>query len=771
MTFLIIVESPSKCKSIEKYAGKNYKCVASYGHINTLSKLQNIDIENGYATTYTLLPSKKKQLNEIGRLIKECGKDNVILATDPDREGEAIAWHLCNYFGLDPNTPRIIFNEITQNAVQKAISTPTRLDMNKIKSQQARQTVDLLVGFKTCPLLWKHMGIGDASSPISAGRCQTPCLKLVVDHDIREKEKKQSIDFTLKFHYETFFQSPLIFSLNISSSLEHLEINEVNTKELLEVLAKKSSYTLFRSGVKTKVVTSPYPLTTSSLQQKANNLLGLTPSKTMSIAQQLYEKGYITYMRTDSQRYSNDFITSVIHYLKISHYGNYIKETIHSLKNNTQKVNSQDGHESIRPTVIIVSPETLSSKGMKPQEIKLYKLIYEHTLQTFLKDAKYNYIDIELTATNSTHATIKTVSLNATVNKMVYIGWKAIRSVDGDEETRTNEKVFEFIEKKYVKINEPLSFNDLPENITIEPSLKGMPSYYSEASIVKLLEKKQIGRPATYASLVNKIQTRHFVEKMSINPKIQESCIYSYSTKLLHNNFNIEKKELKTSLQKNKIVLNDLGRRIHDFCYEFFEPLFNYDFTASLESKLDNIGSGEDSYENVCKECDIVLNECIDKLSFGKKNSTLLEPDKAVVKMKIEAIKNRNREELILGEYNDYPLIIKSGIYGYYASLGTEKISLKKMNIIDKDDFVYEDVVCFIEKQRKKEGVLRELDDKISILKGKNGKSDYICIKKPSTKYKKSPKPIFISLKKFENDYLTCDEEKLREFITIHKKD
>lgn len=789
MTYLIIVESPSKCKSIEKYAGKNYKCVASYGHINTLAKLEHINIEQGYEANYTLLPSKKKYLSAIGKLIKECGKENVILATDPDREGEAIAWHLCQHFKLDPlTTPRIMFNEITATAVQKALLSPTTINMAKVKSQQARQTVDLLVGFKTCPLLWKHIGIGDATSPVSAGRCQTPCLKLVVDHHRGEKEKKQTINYTINLVFsppKTQNNNNIIIfpcSVCFTAPITKMELTHENAKCILEFIATNVSFQLSSSEIKKKVIQSPTPLTTSRLQQKANAFLGLSPSKTMSIAQKLYEKGYITYMRTDSQRYSEEFIQNATVYLsQLEHIKHYLKTNseLSSLRSNNQKGKSQDGHESIRPTLLKNTPDVLLTKGLKPQEVKLYKFIYDYTLQTFLTNAIYDTITITLASSNSDIPFIKTLSLKKTFTKLVYLGWKSLKALDTSSydastnhsetpiEQEENEKVFDTLVAYFTTPNEQKPFNAQPSKLSLTPYLKNSPTYYSEATLVKLLEKKQIGRPATYSSLVEKIQSRHFVDKMTVTPKPQKSNSYFYYTQLQSNNFEVEENEITPSPQKNKLVLQDLGERIHDFCYEFFNPLFNYDFTASLETKLDKIETGEESYENVCKECDDVLDACIGKVSFGKNGNALMTADEAATKMKIEAIKNKNKDELILGEYNGYPLIIKSGIYGYYASLGTTKISLKNMNIIDKEDFAYDAVVSFIERQQKQkeDGLLRELDNKISILKGKAGKSDYICVKHPPNKYKKNPKPTFISLKKFEEDYLTCDEQLLREYI------
>jgi DNA topoisomerase-1 len=819
-TKLIIVESPSKCKKIEKYAGNEYKCLATCGHIYSLSSLKNVDIADDYKPTYTLIKSKMKHINAIKDFIKTIDKQDIYLATDPDREGEAIAWHLCDYFKLNTNTTkRLIFNEITETAIKTSLNTPTTINMKMVESQQARQVIDLIVGFKICPVLWKYLGIGDKRSPLSAGRCQTPCLNLIKElHDKEcEKQLKHKYTLTLSFNNKIHRNFPTSFnnfhfSCNLPCSLNGIQQPGVY-ETLLLYLGNNCDYILSRTKPKKSILKAPLPLSTSLLQQKANQYLRMSPITTMKTAQKLYEKGYITYMRTDSHRYSKEFITKVLNVIKNgstntlikSSYKNYLVSNPFYLQTNTSTSSSQDGHESIRPTNIEFNIE--DAKGITQQEVKLYNFIFFHTLQTFMKDAVVSYYDLLIIPRESpnnpsyntelqtnierTQINIENIKLKYTLKKDDYKGWKIIDTkyktiVNGDEQQMKNEEKSSNNENNDEYETFLNLLNDTNQKIEIEnknvkiiqciPYISGEPSYYSEANLVRELEKKGIGRPSTFASLVDKIQSRHYVQKMNIDPKQIKGVLYTFNNIGNKNTIETITKTLETSQQKNRLVIQELGKNVNSFCYSFFEELFNYDFTASLESDLDLIVRGQIRYVDVCKKCDIIVEQCI--ASIDKHNHT--HTTNPITNSTPSLSKENNSEEIrmnfktkkerVIGTYDNEELIIKSGLYGYYAQYGNNKVSLRNMNMIEIDDFVFEKVVSFIEKQKstKEVNLLREIDDKISIWKGKKGKSDYIMIKANHNKKSKYiKKPTFISLKKFEGDYLVCDVERIKEFISI----
>lgn len=811
---LIIVESPSKCKKIEGYAGRDYKCLATCGHIYSLVSLKDIDIANNYKPTYRLINGKRKHLTAIQECISKINPDDIYVATDPDREGEAIAWHLCQHFNLSvAHTKRILFNEITKDAVRQAIHHPIRINMQMVESQQARQSIDVLVGFKTCPILWKYLGIGDQKSPLSAGRCQTPCLKLVQElHDKEHKKQlkhtyKLSISFNIDDLQHISFSSPFTSSLESTTKTTTTSMNNTLAKAVLLYFGNNCDYNLRRTEAKKSILKAPPPLTTSLLQQKANQYLGMSPAVTMKTAQKLYEKGLITYMRTDSQRYSKEFITKTVDSIKTvsntlikPHYKDYLLSNPYSLEHNKAKGASQDGHESIRPTAIILPADELAS--LTPQEQKLYYFILYHVLQTFMKDCVMTYYDLTLKPIQPAQASnpqcdtytrdiertkldMDALLLKTTLRTENYLGWKAIETkyktiINGDEaeggngDAVTKKDVYSaYLAKLPDKNAEMVLKNDALKIIQLHPSISGEAKYYSEANLVRELEHKQIGRPSTFASLVEKIQSRHYVFKTHIQQQEVNSPIYSFYNIGNKDTVDISNCQLLTNKQPNRLVIQELGKNVNAFCYSFFDRLFNYEFTASLENDLDLVVSGQMSYTDVCRKCDCIIDECIAGISNKNNDDDETTPHMeftAEGATSTAAIKNKYKTTILhsLGMYEDKELLIKCGIYGYYAQHGTDKYSLRNMHMIDVEDFKREDVINFIEKQKlqKDTNLLREIDDKISIWKGKKGKCDYIMIKanhNKNSKYTKKPK--FISLKSFPDDYLVCVVERIKEFI------
>ena len=356
MTTLLIVESPAKCKKIEEYLGDKYKCIASFGHLQELKDLKQINLSTDFEPKYKPIASKKKNIQILQSFVKRAKE--VILATDDDREGEAIAWHICQLCNLPvETTKRIVFHEITKSALERSLENVRIIDMKVVKAQQARQILDLIVGFKISPMLWQYV-----QQKLSAGRCQTPALKIIYEN--HEKIQKEETNFL----YTT---TGYFTDKSIPFKLDH-EYNDVS------LFLEKCKTFHFKYSKKTPsqiTKTQPQPLITSTLQQKANNLYNMSPKETMSLAQKLYEEGYITYMRTDSTVYSKDFIKIQKRFIETKWGHQYVNENINLLCQNKKKTNSQEAHEAIRPTNIQIS--SIPNENQTRIQ-KLYQLRSKH---------------------------------------------------------------------------------------------------------------------------------------------------------------------------------------------------------------------------------------------------------------------------------------------------------------------------------------------------------------------------------------------------------
>jgi len=426
-TTLLIVESPAKCKKIEEFLGPGYKCLASFGHLRELSSLNNINIGDNFKPTFQVIDNslKKKQIDLLRKAINSA--DDVILATDDDREGEGISFHIMELFKLPENTKRIVFNEITETALKNALQNPRKIDMNIVHAQQTRQILDLLVGFKITPMLWKFISQNSENS-LSAGRCQTPALRLIYDNQTEiDTSDNKKVYNTIGF----FTNMNLPFELN-----KQFE-NEEETLDFLEGSANFSH--LYTCSQPTKVTKNqPEPFTTSRLQQTASNELHFSPKETMKLCQTLYEAGYITYMRTDSKKYSADFIDTAKDYIVRNYEPKYVNENIEQLicsnKCNNQIKNeksvkksdknkvinnlAQEAHEAIRPTKISLKelPEKINSR-----EKRMYKLIWENTLESCMSPAIYYSIKAQIQTYNS-------LVFNYTSELINFPGWKIVKN-------------------------------------------------------------------------------------------------------------------------------------------------------------------------------------------------------------------------------------------------------------------------------------------------------------------------------------------------------
>jgi DNA topoisomerase-1 len=764
---LVIVESPAKCKKIETYLGPGYKVIASFGHIRNISGLESIDINNNFNTKYSVIEEELK-LKQIEKLRSEIAKsDDVIIATDDDREGEAIGWHICDLFNLSlTNTKRIIFREITEPAIQSAISHPKRINMDLVNAQQARQILDLLVGFTISPILWNCVSKTHDTS-LSAGRCQTPALRLIYENylDIKQSPGK------LVYNTSGYFTSlNLLFDLN-------KQFNQESQVENFLESCKTWDFIYSITSPKKIIKKSPEPLTTSTLQQLASNELHLSPKETMKYAQQLYENGHITYMRTDSKRYSQEFIKNVVIYIKANHGEQYVSQTIDKLIIQTIETDTtnqsskktkktvaekkgipppQEAHEAIRPVNINIFFQTL--ENLQSKAIKLYELIWTKTLETCMPSAQYNSISAKISAPLDTEFIYKT-------EQPIFLGWKIVEKTTKTIE-ETNTKHYQFIQtlKQNVSIQ--------PKKIESKFTLIELKSHYTEARLVQLLEEKGIGRPSTFASLVDKIQERKYVEKQNITGREIESIDFS----LQDNNISklVSKKEFGN--EKNKLVIQPLGIIVIEFLLEKFDMFFNYEYTKQMEDDLDKISNGQFIWNKLCEKCYNELTNVTDKLHDLKKfnleiddNHTLIigkhgpvikcvdtkNPKKVSfipVKKNIDIEQLKNTQNILLadviddtvidreaiGKYKGQDLFIKNGKYGIYAKWGKETKSLKeKFGSLKVEEIQYLDVIRYLDNDNvldptKPIGFVRELNNNLSIRTGKYG--DYIFYKKPRTK-------------------------------------
>ena len=616
---LVIVESPAKAKTIEKFLGKDFKVLSSYGHIRDLKKKDfSIDIEHNYTPIYEI-PSDKKKL--VDTLKDEAKKSETVwLASDEDREGEAIAWHLSEVLKLKPeHTKRIVFHEITQSAILNAIENPRAIDINRVDAQQARRVLDRIVGFELSPVLWKKV-----KPALSAGRVQSVAVRLIVE---REKEIKNFISEASYRIIATF----LIPSENGNPIELKAELNKrLKTKEealnFLEA-CRQANFTIEDISVRPAKKSPAPPFTTSTLQQEAARKLGYSVAQTMMIAQRLYESGFITYMRTDSVNLSSlaintskeEIISSLGEkYLKIRHY-------------QTKSKGAQEAHEAIRPTYM--SQKEIDAPS---QERRLYELIWKRTIASQMSDAELE----------KTTAVINISSRNekfvATGEVLKFDGFLKVylESQDDENEGENNEKML-----PPLSLKQELKYND----IEATERFTQRPPRYTEASLVHKLEELGIGRPSTYAPTISTIQQREYVEKGD-----REGTERKYNTLLLKNG-NIKdctKTEI-TGAEKAKLIPTDIGIVVNDFLVQYFPDIMDYNFTANVEQTFDHIAEGKLPWSNAIDQ-------------FYK----LFHP---VVKDALEMKMEHKVGERILGTdpKSGKPVSVKIGRFGPLIQIGT----------------------------------------------------------------------------------------------------
>jgi len=615
---LLIVESPAKAKTIEKILGKDFEVKSCYGHIRDLEKAgMGIDIEKNYKPTYIVPQEKEKVVNDLKRLSKK--SDEVWLATDEDREGEAISWHLCEVLGLDPKTTkRIVFHEITKPAIQSAVQNPRTVDMNLVNAQQARRVLDRIVGFELSPVLWRKISM---RNNLSAGRVQSVAVRLIAE---REREINA---FASQSHFklEAWFTAKDSSDKNISFKAEGSKYNSAEDAEQFLQSCIGANYKVADIQVKPAKRSPAPPFTTSTLQQEASRKLGYGVSRTMLLAQRLYENGHITYMRTDSVNLSDTALGDITRTVK----GMYGEEYHQFRKYKTKNESAQEAHEAIRPTYM--SHSTVTDADAK----KLYELIWKRTMASQMADAELErtIAKINISTNNS--------ELTAQGEVLKFEGFLKVYREDRDEEDVSEEDAEGILPPLVIGQQLPLK-----EMKAIERFSRPQPRF-TEASLVKKLEELGIGRPSTYAPTISTILKRGYVEKRD-----KEGVRRDYRV------FILEKDHIKkivdhetTGAERSKLFPTDLGLVVTDFLKQYFDDIMDYGFTARIEEEFDEVAEG--------------------KMKWNKMIDDFYNPFKKDVEKTIETAERvKGERELGTDPISGKPIVARMGRFGPMVQIG-----------------------------------------------------------------------------------------------------
>ncbi len=713
---LVIVESATKAKTIEKILGQDFKVVSCVGHISDLPvKELGVDVKNDFKPKYVIPTEKKPIIRDLKKFVKD--SDKVWLASDEDREGEAIAWHLYENLDLaNKDYERIVFHEITKNAILNALDSPRDINFNLVNAQQARRVLDRLVGYELSPVLWRKVKAG-----LSAGRVQSVSVRLIVE---KEREIK---NFTSKSSYKLIgvFENEAGIKLKAELNEKYFSVQEV--KEFLE----KNYNSVFNvSSVDQKPAKkSPTPpFTTSTLQQEASRKLGFGVTRTMSTAQKLYEAGLITYMRTDSVTISNDAKTSIVQKIESKYGENYVN--IRDYKNKNKS--AQEAHEAVRPTDINV--EEITSDY---DQQRLYKLIWKRTISSQMSDAQ-----IERTVVN----------INTNAYSQFFVARGEVIKFDGFLKVYNEGTDDEIEEEKGVLPALTIDENINLLSISSRESFSRPPSRYTEASLVKKLEELGIGRPATYATTISTIQNRGYIAK-GVNDGVDRSYIFiEFSQK------GIKETELKekTGSNKGKLVPTDIGMIVNDFLVDNFNNILDYGFTAEVEKNFDKIATGDQNWTDIIKQFYNDFHENVNevkdnaerqsgekilgsdpvsgrvvKVRLGKfgpiaQIGTIDEEEKPLFAsltkdQQLDTISLEEALELFtfpkeIGNYKDEIVTVNNGRYGPYIKFSTKSISIP--NGIDPHSVDINLAIELIDEKLKSEEPIHMYDDK-PVTKGK----------------------------------------------------
>jgi DNA topoisomerase-1 len=747
--FLIIVESPSKCEKIEKFLGFQYKCISSKGHIRYLGKVGSS--KTNYAATFEIEEEKRTHVEFMRKIINQFDPKNIFLATDDDREGEAIAWHICEVFSLNTDTTkRIIFHEMTKEALIKSVEHPILLRMNIVKAQQTRQILDRIIGFKISPFLTKLL-VHDNNDFLSAGRCQTPALRLVYDNCLVNQHKS-----VIKLEYEvmgTFFSHPSTLKMKLHENAK----SESMCLQFLE-LSKLHAHILSVQKSTNRYINAPRPFNTSSLLQSASSLVNCSPKQTMSYCQELYQEGHITYMRTDSTKYAKPFLQKMEEFLSKAYGLKYCGN-----QDLLENKNTSDPHEAIRITDI----STTQVEGDVKKKA-IYKLIFVRTFESCMSPFEYTSTTINISAPlNNTY--------DHDIETGIFLGWKRLKITEKDfaEDQQQKNDLCNYIKNLSQK---QIQYSKI-EGVVVNANNK---SHFTEAGLIKKMEDLGIGRPSTFSILIETIQTRKYVAKMDIEGDIHTSNEYSLdkfhnlSTTVVTKTFGGE---------KNKLLIDDLGKQVICVLLDHFSALFAYDYTKQMEDALDDlIQNYEKSGFDIIFQCEKQIKECMQPLQdkmkqtykiddnsfvvFGKngayikyENSTKTSSIKPNIEIDFEKLTNKmySLDELIelkdesLGIYENEPLLLKKGKYGPYVQWGTNVKNLRSICPKNKSlENLSFDQICAYLNAINTSSILRQIGPDANIQNGKYG--PYIYYKTEEMK-----KPKFFPLKSFRNGFMTCD--------------
>ena len=723
---LVIVESPAKAKTIEKFLGKDFRVVSSFGHIRDLSKKNlGIDIKNNFEPDYEVPKEKAKVVSELRKAAAE--SKNIWIASDEDREGEAIAWHLASVLKLDLlTTKRIVFHEITNEAISNAIENPRKVDMNLVNSQQARRILDRLVGFEISPVLWKKV-----QPSLSAGRVQSVAVRLIVE---RERE-------IISFESESAFRVTAIFTID-SSKGENATLRAeaskrfTDEKEALKFLelCKDSKYVIGNISIKPGTRSPAPPFTTSTLQQEAYRKLGFSVAQTMAVAQKLYEAGKITYMRTDSTNLSSLALVKSREMIT-SEFGEKYSKT---RQFKTKSKGAQEAHEAIRPAYLD-NPTTAGSQNEK----KLYELIWKRTVASQMADAIIEKTSISIDMNNST------VTFQANGEVIKFDGFLRVYAESSDQENND--------EDRYVipPVTKGMSLSY--ESITATQKYTLPPPRYTEASLVKKLEELGIGRPSTYAPTISTIQNRGYVSREDRPGEKRQIQIIT----LQHGKYANSTKTEITGKEKSKLFPQDIGMIVNDFLMENFSEIVDYNFTAEVEEQFDEIALGNLKWTGMIEKFYSPFHKTVTNTLEKKERKTgvrvlgnhpetgepitvrmgrfgpvaqigdsgndekprfaSLSKNQLLETITLDEALNLFRLPRSLGEYDDGEMVVGIGKFGPYIRFKSKFFSLKK-GVDDPYTVTFERAVEIIleKNESDKKKVLKDFGD-IMLLNGRYG--------------------------------------------------
>ena len=836
---LLIVESPAKCSTIVSHLGADkYMCVATFGHLRELGGLQDIDTTFAEVPQFHVMDSKKAQIEKIRGLIAECKE--TYLMTDNDREGAGIAYHVCHMFDLPiATTKRIVFNEITKPALERAIQSPQLLNMDAVHAQIARQTLDMLVGFKITPTLWSHV----AGSALSAGRCQTPALRLIYDN---QREIDAAAEGRVVFETVGYFTKlNLKYDLNKGHPSAEACCAFLHASAAFEHVIRAPEMRPFSKA-------PPQPLTTCALQQQASNELNFSPADTMLACQHLYEGGYITYPRTDSRVYSVPFLEHARAYITEKWGEKYVgiqepepaperrkdtdqdnaSETIDSSdikkpkkrivvkRKKTQDkdkpleseepadVKPQEAHEAVHVTSLhcLAVPETMTAK-----EQRLYRMLWRHSAESCMSPSTGKTLTSCITAPESRE-------YRHSVERTEFAGWRIVAASQQKATDDSSAAHWSFFQA--IVPNSVIKYNKLQSRMHI----RELKSHYSEASLVSMLEERGIGRPSTFSSLVHKIQERGYVVKQDVSGRVVRCTNYDLDGGILSQT--VEEREFGN--EKNRLVIQPLGRMVLEFLCAHFAELFDYDYTKRMEQQLDHVSSGEKRWSDVCADCLSCVDRLLSQLDskgltkcaiplgdgahefiMGKYGPLIRNcADKTIQPVRkdievdyaklqrgeyrmgdlVSSANNTNNPNnttknlcKLLGKYNGADLFLRTGKYGPYLTWGDQKQSLPHLKNshatvnenVDEIPLSYDEAVRCIKKDDDASSTTSNsstpLNSNPAILREIGPHASVRNGQYGPYIYYKNPKmktPAFISLRGFKEDWKTCDIQLLDAWST-----